>query len=189
MRTWDDNEFPLAFLITFRTYGTWLRGDERSSVDRFMNRYQGPRIPERSARENYNKSIMKKSPVVLNVDQRRVVEDTIREVCVCRNWGLFASNVRTNHVHAVISGGEGTPGKVTNAVKAYSTRRLREAGLWTCDTSPWVDKGSERWLWDEESVQRACDYVIYCQGPELTDFDSWKNKKNPPADTGGSACV
>ena len=29
MRIWDDNEFPLAYLITFRTYGTWLHGDER----------------------------------------------------------------------------------------------------------------------------------------------------------------
>jgi hypothetical protein len=25
---------PLAFLITFRSYGTWLHGDERGSIDR-----------------------------------------------------------------------------------------------------------------------------------------------------------
>ena len=31
---WDDNEFPLAYLLTFRTYGTWHHGDERGSVDR-----------------------------------------------------------------------------------------------------------------------------------------------------------
>jgi len=31
---WDDNEFPLAYLITIRTHGTWLHGDERGSVDR-----------------------------------------------------------------------------------------------------------------------------------------------------------
>ena len=32
--TWDDNQFPLAYLITIRTYGTWLHGDERQTVDR-----------------------------------------------------------------------------------------------------------------------------------------------------------
>ncbi len=26
---WDDNEWPLAYLITIRTYATWLHGDER----------------------------------------------------------------------------------------------------------------------------------------------------------------
>ena len=31
---WDDNQFPLAYLITFRTFGTWLHGDDRGSMDR-----------------------------------------------------------------------------------------------------------------------------------------------------------
>jgi hypothetical protein len=31
MRDFDDNEFPLAYLITFRCYGIWLHGDERGS--------------------------------------------------------------------------------------------------------------------------------------------------------------
>jgi REP element-mobilizing transposase RayT len=187
MKTWEDNEFPLAYLITFRTYGTWLHGDKRTSVDRSMNIYGTPRIPERIARENYAKSILNKPPVELNAKQRNGVEKTIREVCRYKNWGLYSINVRTNHAHAVIAAGASKPGKIINALKAYSTRRLREDSLWTLDTSPWVDKGSERWLWDEESVQRACDYVIYCQGPDLTDFDTWKTTKNPPADAGGSA--
>ena len=29
VRDFDDNEFPLAYFISFRTYGTWLHGDER----------------------------------------------------------------------------------------------------------------------------------------------------------------
>lgn len=35
-KTWDDNTFPLAYLVTFRTYGTWLHGDKevRSAVAR-----------------------------------------------------------------------------------------------------------------------------------------------------------
>src|SRR5256886_8163861 len=34
MRDFDDNEFPLVYLITFRCYGTWLHGDERGSYRR-----------------------------------------------------------------------------------------------------------------------------------------------------------
>ena len=33
MRDFDDNEFPLAYLITFRCYGTWLQG---MSADRIV---------------------------------------------------------------------------------------------------------------------------------------------------------
>jgi hypothetical protein len=37
--------------------------------------------------------------------------------------------------------------------------------------SPWADKGSKRKLWNERSVARAIDYVLYGQGDELPDFD------------------
>ena len=42
---WNDTDMPLAFLITFRTYGTWLHGDERGSVNRFRNQYRSRLLP------------------------------------------------------------------------------------------------------------------------------------------------
>jgi hypothetical protein len=43
---WDENTFPLAYLITFRTFGTWLHGDGRTSVKRDgWNRYGHHRYP------------------------------------------------------------------------------------------------------------------------------------------------
>jgi hypothetical protein len=42
---WNDTDTPLAYFISFRTYGTWLHGDERSSTDRFHNQYGSPFIP------------------------------------------------------------------------------------------------------------------------------------------------
>src|SRR5881296_1928266 len=41
---WNDTDIPLAHLITFRCYGTWLHGDKRDSIDRFHNRYKTPYI-------------------------------------------------------------------------------------------------------------------------------------------------
>jgi len=37
---WNDTDTPLAYLITFRWYGTWLHGDERGSIDRFHNKFE-----------------------------------------------------------------------------------------------------------------------------------------------------
>ena len=42
---WNDTDIALAYLITFRSYGTWLHGDDRGSIDRFHNRYKSPYIP------------------------------------------------------------------------------------------------------------------------------------------------
>jgi REP element-mobilizing transposase RayT len=116
---------------------------------------------------------MKGEPVILTADQRRAVSDAVNEVCKHRLWALLALNVRTNHFHNVVVTPELKPFRALNAFKAYSTRKMRERGLWLSQRSPWVDKGSERWLWTEESVSRACDYVINGQGCDLSDFDNW----------------
>jgi hypothetical protein len=57
MRDFDDNEFPLplAYLITFRCYGTWLHGDARGSVDPTHNVYGALKIAANQALENANR--------------------------------------------------------------------------------------------------------------------------------------
>ena len=58
-----------------------------------------------------------------------------------------------------------------NDFKAYATRSLRSAGEWQYEHSPWVDKGSRRFLWTEEHVNAAVNYVVNGQGGPLPDFD------------------
>ena len=36
MSKWNDTDIPLGYLITFRTYGTWLPGDERVRAQGIM---------------------------------------------------------------------------------------------------------------------------------------------------------
>jgi hypothetical protein len=50
--------------------------------------------------------------------------------------------------------------------KAYATRRLREAGLLDPDIKPRARHGSPPYLWTEEAVERAIDYVINGQGDD-----------------------
>lgn len=108
--------------------------------------------------------------VLLNAAQRNCVEAGVRETCRIRKWDLLAVNVRTNHVHTVVSIGTKKPELALNAFKADSTRKMRESGSWSSKLSFWADKGSTRYLWNEQSVVRAIEYVVVGQGDELPDF-------------------
>jgi REP element-mobilizing transposase RayT len=168
---WNDNDTPLAHLITFRCYGTWLHGDDRGSIDRQHNRYKAPYANPNQKRSRHNEQMLKSEPVLLDSSRRASVEKAIRETCEYRKWALQAVQVRTNHAHIVVSIGAGKPTLALGAFKANSTRQMRQDGCWPFTYSPWVDKGSCRYLWDERSVERAIDYVINGQGDGLPDFD------------------
>ena len=170
MGKWNDTDEPIAYLITFRTYGTWLAGDERGSIDKYHNKYGGPRAVTSRERHEVHSARLKSPPFILNATSRKLVEDAIRDVCDFRDWPLIALSVRTNHVHAVIAAAAAS-GKILNDLKAYSTRKPRERKAWLFDHSPWVDKGSRRNLWTEAHVAAAVNYVLNGQGGPLPDFD------------------
>jgi REP element-mobilizing transposase RayT len=159
---------PLAYLITFRCYGTWLHGDERSSVDRHRNRYESPRIANTGSWLRTNAGMLKHPPVTLDASRRRAVKGAVYEACDFRGWRLQALNVRTNHVHIVVSAAC-EPERVLTAFKAYATRRMRETGCWPHRYSPWAEGGSKRYLWTDSSVQAAIVYVLERQGAPLSD--------------------
>src|SRR5215212_33708 len=94
---WDENEFLLAYLITIRTYGTWLHGDERGAVDRHgQNLYGSPRMRKNEDLQIMMKEAMRGKPFLLNSEQRRAVEFQVRDVCLRREFILRALHVRTN---------------------------------------------------------------------------------------------
>jgi REP element-mobilizing transposase RayT len=162
MIAYRDEHIPLAYLITFRAYGTWLYGDRRGSVDRFHNRFGTPLIPSNERWRKYNYGLLTQPPVKLRSKQRTLIEEAIRETCKIREWDFWTTNVRTNHVHTVVSA-VCKPEKILVAFKANATRKLREAGLWRSSRSPWVDRGSKRYLWTERDVINAVVYVEYDQ--------------------------
>ena len=168
---WNDTDIPLGYLITFRCYGTWLHGDERGSIDRFHNRYKSPYINPNERWHRHNAQVIKGKMVTLDASQRQSVELAIRETCTIRHWHLHALNVRTNHIHAVVSIGPIRPERTLISFKANSTRQMRADGCWRNEHSPWAEKGSKRHLWNERSIAQAIEYVLYGQGDELPDFD------------------
>src|SRR5205823_1402029 len=119
-----DTDIPLAHLITFRSYGTWLHGDTRGSIDRSHNRYKSPYIPANKKWLAHNKSQLQCQPLIMNAKQRNSVELAVRQTCEKRKWDLQAVSVRTNHVHLVVSIGVQTPERALAAFKANATRQL-----------------------------------------------------------------
>jgi REP element-mobilizing transposase RayT len=166
---YDDNEFPLAYLITIRCYGTWLHGDGRESVDRHEHNFYGaPRRTLNKRLENVMQQNMKQPPVLLTPKQREIIESAICEVCEHREYELKAVNARSNHVHAVVSA-QSKPEPIRDAFKSYATRRLREAKMIDVEIRPWARGGSRRYLWKPHHVLRAIEYVLYEQG-DIPDF-------------------
>jgi hypothetical protein len=126
---WNDTDIPLAYLITFRCYGTWLHGDDRGSVDREHNRYKAPYALANQNRNQHNRNLLKSEPVVLDAARRASTENAIRETCKYRKWALQAVSVRTNHAHVVVSIGEKKPQAALNALKANATRRRERTAV------------------------------------------------------------
>ena len=167
---WNNTDTPLAYLITFRCYGTWVHGDKRGSIDRFHNRYSDPYLPPNKSWQRHNHKQLKRDPVILGATARSSVEGAIRETCSIRKWLLHALNVRTNHVHVVVAANS-KPGMVLNAFKANATSQLRRDRFWPHPFSPWADRGSKVRLWNERSVAKAIEYVLHGQGGDLPEFE------------------
>jgi REP element-mobilizing transposase RayT len=161
-----DVSYPVAYFITWTCYGTWLHGDERGSVDRLQRAYGSPSVKPSRNRLLAARERLKGNPFALTAFARRSVDTAIRETAVRRGWTVVALNVRTNHVHAVVSG-QTRPEAILQAFKAWSTRRLAQAGLVPDGQKVWTRHGSTRYLWTERGVQMACAYVSEGQGPSL----------------------
>jgi REP element-mobilizing transposase RayT len=155
--------YPLGYLITFRCYGTWLHGDERGSIDREHNLPGEPLVESDRRLEQTRMCLLKHAPVTLGEPSRMVVDRTIHEVCKYRDWELHACHVCSNHVHLVVSA-QCSPEKVMNALKSWSTRRLREANLLGQQIKPWSRHGSTRYLCNHAALVAASQYTEEGQG-------------------------
>ena len=165
---------PIAYHLTWTTYGTWLPGDARGWVQSGSPGVQEP-DPERlqDARR-----LMAESAVVLTGDQRNLVAQTIRDHCAHRRWTLHALNARSNHIHVVVSASHDSD-EMMNQFKAWCSRKLSDlAGLkmpvarkagrrrW------WTERGSTKVIYDEENLRNAIAYVLEKQGESIARRDS-----------------
>jgi REP element-mobilizing transposase RayT len=150
---------PLAYFLTWTTYGTWLPGDQRGWVRHRDGAWHVPiRDGDRRIAEASGK-LMPDDPTMLTEPQRHVVRRTIVECCRLREWTLHGVNVRSNHVHVVVVAAGRVPEQVMGYFKSWATRSLnatfapRPGGPW------WTRHGSTRYINTAESLRKAIEYV------------------------------
>lgn len=164
------DDFPLAYLISIRCYGTWLPGDERGWVDPDHNDFGTPyRPPQRGLAQSTVKNLTQ-DPYSLDAQRRSLVLDAIIKVCEHREYTLEAAHVLDNHLHTVVRA-KVKPEPIMNAFKSYASRALNESNLDTDDRKRWSRHGSTRWLWKIEEVERAIQYTLDEQGQRMAWYE------------------
>ncbi len=168
----------LAYFLTWTTYGTRLHGDPRGTVDRDHNRRHTPVLSHSPERMTDAASRLKHPPVVLGNHARQIVNRAIRDHADIRKWRLIALEVRSNHVHVVVTCPSAmSPEEAMAQFKAWGTRHLRSMELVPPSGPVWTDHGSTRWLNKPEHVESAAHYVRDWQDDRL----AWR----PPEEDAG----
>jgi REP element-mobilizing transposase RayT len=158
---------PVAFFITFNTYGTWLHGDGRGSVDKEHNRFDTEFVAPNMSLIRKRHGSLKNKPFEMNKQERSIVLKAILEVCKTRRWLGYAVHVRRNHVHAVI-GGKSEPGRMMNDLKSYATRAIKKHFDQDAETKRfWTRHGSTKYIWTQEMLASVMNYVKDEQGETM----------------------
>ena len=144
---------PIGFFLTWVTYGTWLPGDSRGWVE-YRHGWQ---LPD-SVCEAEAAARMTEDSCRLSEKERDAIEHQIGETCRQRGWYLQAVNCRSNHVHVVVSAADTRPKKIRTDLKAWATRCLKEQFAAKRENW-WAERGSIRFLYDEDSLAAAVTYV------------------------------
>jgi REP element-mobilizing transposase RayT len=166
------SRYPLAYLITCRTYGTWFHGDSRGSVDPDENTFGSPLLPAQPALVAFEKSRLREAAYVMATEERECVLRTLVKTCNYRSWSLLVAHVRATHFHVVVQA-SADPNEILRTLKSRATIDLKKHGGSKRERF-WVRGGSKRYLWEPSAVYEAVEYVIDGQGKPMSVFQlSW----------------
>ena len=160
---------PFAYIITFRTYGTWLHGDKRGSVDRKNNIFLTAKIKSNLNFHNVMHNLCKESAFIMNAAERETVLQSIIDTCNYSQWHLYAAHVRSNHLHIVLKS-EKEPEKIAISLKAYATRYLKKHYPQLMRERFWSQGASTGYIYQSDFLFRAIQYAIEEQGKEMARY-------------------
>jgi len=163
---------PLAYFLTWTTYGTWLPGDERG----WNRKGDQESLVTNRARQESAMAKLKERSFVLSSDDCSLVETVILQHCEMRAWKSHALSIRSNHVHTVVSAANCQPETVVSQFKAWCSRRLKER-------HPerkrfWTQGVSTRWINQESDLAAAIEYTLDAQDRKSVEYDRSANSRN-----------
>lgn len=149
---------PLAYFLTWTTYGSWLPGDDRG----WWHKSDGERYESNEWLHEISALQMVEGTFLLSDSDRAVVKSTVGRHCEIRCWRLHALSARSNHVHVVVTTPGYPPETVRDQLKAWCTRNLKP-----CHKSRkrfWTEGASCRSINHEQDLEKAIVYVNEAQG-------------------------
>ena len=178
IRIMSNENFPPAYFITFTTYGNWMHGDARESIDPKHNQFLTPRIKQNKNLQNNMREKMRGQIIILNELQRETVLKSIIHASNHYHWRLYAAHVRTNHIHILINAME-KPDRVTTKIKSFATRFLKTHHPEIPIQKLWARGKSARYVWDLAFLSIVHNYIIEEQGKKMACYsDRMFNIKN-----------
>jgi REP element-mobilizing transposase RayT len=98
---------------------------------------------------------MREEPVTLTIEQRKLVECAVEDVCGRYGWTIHSMASQSDHTYVVVTAmrvGDG----LRDALKACATRALNmKFGKRTW----WAEGESARYLWERDYFKNAVRYV------------------------------
>ncbi|HUQ69889.1 MAG TPA: hypothetical protein VM165_10220 [Planctomycetaceae bacterium] len=152
------SDIPIAYHITFGTYGCRLHGDPRGTVDRQHNQYLEPILSEDRQRELENQERLRFPPITLTAEQRIFIENVTPQICVRGGWTLHAVAAGPDHVHVCLTGdAEGK--RIRNWFKRWLGEALSEKWPLLPEQTWWAEDGSVKWIFDEANFKNVVSYI------------------------------
>ena len=158
---------PLAYHITFGTYGTRLHGDERGTIYRAMNEPGDPIIGRDEEWRRIEQHKLKFKPRVFTIQQMSDVEQLLPLICTHGGWMHHAGAAGPDHVHEVLTGNaDGVD--IRKWLKRWLGEELAKIYPLLPGETFWAECGSVKWIWTDEYFRRARDYVFDQRATERT---------------------
>ena len=151
-------DVPLAYHITFGTYGSRLHGDERGSVDRAHNSPGEPFLGPDVRRREQETQLLRSEPITFKSAQQRFIEAVIPGVCERGDWGYHVAAAGPDHVHVLLSA-DSDPKTVRRLLKRWLGQQLSSNWPLSRGQSWWAEGGSIKWIWKQHYFRRAFDYI------------------------------
>jgi REP element-mobilizing transposase RayT len=152
------SDFPLAYHITFGTYGARLHGGGRPTVHHQQNRPGDAFIRVDPTLQATEKARLNGPVVRLDANMRASVERWMPAICQRGGWRLWIAAAQHDHLHVLLSASR--RGKaVRRWLKTWLGAALTDAfgepagGRW------WAKGGSVKWVWDQPYLQRVHAYI------------------------------
>lgn len=155
------NEWPLAYHMTFGTYGMRLHGDARGTVDRQRNKPGEPIVGQNQSWVAFEKVRLNHPPVSLTLSHQLKIESLMPSICERGDWEHWITAAESDHVHTLITvTGHADTKVVRKLIKRWLGQALSEQYREIKDRQPWwAEGGSIKWVWDQGYFDRVYDYI------------------------------